>query len=81
MAEESQEPSRPEEGTAPESQEPEAQEAPLNRAQRRALAAGKKGNSGGSGFQNVKNAQGGFTAGSRPAGGAPRTSRASGRGK
>lgn len=80
MTEQSQEPSHSEDGTAPEAQDA-AQEAPLNRAQRRALAAGKKGSSGNSGFQNVKNAPGGFTPGSRPAGGAPRTSRASGRGK
>ena len=56
-------------------------EAPLNRAQRRALASGKKPAAGSTGGSFGAGGAGSMNRGSRPAGMGPRQSRASGRGK
>jgi len=54
---------------------------PLNRAQRRALASGKKQGGGLPGSHASPGGAAAMNRGSRPAGQAPRQSRASGRGK
>ena len=55
--------------------------APLNRAQRRAQMAGKKGQQAATGLPSFGGSQNPANRGSRPAGQAPKQSRASGRGK
>ena len=83
MAEQGQEPVENDQTEDASLQGDEAQQAaaPLNRAQRRAQMAGKKGQPPSTGLPSFGGSQNPANRGSRPAGQAPKQSRASGRGK